>query len=71
MSYRAVIKGKEYWRVGTSMLLFDLDNPLDIYTLVSADTPPSPPSQVYLRILPRHSQLARYTIEPGSRLTAV
>ncbi|CAM9526579.1 unnamed protein product [Pylaiella littoralis] len=35
MSYRSVMKGKEYWRIGTSMLLFDLDNPLDIYTLVT------------------------------------
>lgn len=35
MSYRAAIKGKEYWRLGTSMLLFDVDNPLDVYTLVS------------------------------------
>lgn len=37
MSYRAVMKGKEYWRLGTSMLLFDLENPLDVYTLVSAE----------------------------------
>jgi len=35
MSYRAVMKGKEYWRLGTSIFLFDLDNPLDAYTLVS------------------------------------
>ena len=34
MSYRAVLKGKEYWRLGTSVFLFDLDNPLDAYTLV-------------------------------------
>eukprot|EP00903_Cladosiphon_okamuranus_P015108 g13974.t1 len=35
MSYRAVLKGKEYWRLGTSVFLFDLDNPLDVYTLVA------------------------------------
>lgn len=34
MSYRMVMKGKEYWRLGTSVLLFDLENPLDVYTLV-------------------------------------
>lgn len=34
MSYRTVMKGKEYWRLGTSAFLFDLDNPLDVYTLV-------------------------------------
>lgn len=38
MSYRMVMKSKEYWRVGTSMFLFDLDSPLDIYTLVRPTT---------------------------------
>eukprot|EP00904_Undaria_pinnatifida_P006465 jgi/Undpi1/2949/HiC_scaffold_14.g06326.m1 len=38
MSYRMVMKSKEYWRVGTSMFLFDLDSPLDIYTLVALFT---------------------------------
>lgn len=33
LSYRA-IKAKEYWRLGTGLLLFDLDTPLDILTLV-------------------------------------
>ncbi|CAM9629487.1 unnamed protein product, partial [Scytosiphon promiscuus] len=35
MSYRFVRQGKEHWRLGTSLLLFDLENPLDIYTLVA------------------------------------
>lgn len=37
MSYRAVMRGKEYWRLGTSIFLFDVENPLDIYTLVSVN----------------------------------
>lgn len=34
MSYRAVIKGKEYWRLGSSLLLFDLDGRVGPFTLV-------------------------------------
>ncbi|CAM9455185.1 unnamed protein product [Ascophyllum nodosum] len=35
MSYRAVAKSGEYWRLGTSIFLFDLENPLDVYALVA------------------------------------
>ena len=34
MSYRLVKNSQEYWRVGTGMFIFDLESPLDIYTLV-------------------------------------
>ncbi|CAM9989995.1 unnamed protein product [Ectocarpus sp. 6 AP-2014] len=35
MSYRYVKQGKEYWRLGSSVLLYDLENPLDMYTLAA------------------------------------